>query len=104
MVWIVLLLPVPIMRVVTYDQSPDAVVVGAVIGIICGVAWFALMQWLTRRWSQSIGHHFCYGIFRHDYRPAEFRVKLHEGADMVGAVVFKGAEIIMPTDTDLRGS
>lgn len=101
--WCTLLIPVPIMRVRIYDHSSDQVMAGSMFGFFMGVGWFVFIQFLTRRWKKKIGDTVCFGLFRHDYRPAEFRVKLDSERDIVGSVVLKGAQIVMPSDSDLRG-
>jgi len=103
-VWFFMLVPVPIMRMRVFDHSSDQAALGSLIGFVWGILWFLLMQVLTRRWSKNIGQHFCHGLITHDYKPAEFRVKLNSLRDVVGSVVSRGAEIIMPSDHDLRGS
>lgn len=101
-VWFVLLVPIPIMRVIVYDHSCDQAVLGSLLGFIYGILWFLFMHVVARRFSKNIGQYFCYGLIKHDYKPAEFRVRLNNLRDVVGSVVLKGAEIVMPPEQDLE--
>jgi len=74
--WFCLLMPVPLMRVQLGDHSVEQAVTGAVLGAIYGFGWFQFIKWLSRKYSHKIGTSFFYGIFKHDYRPPEFRIKI----------------------------
>lgn len=73
-VWIMILLPVPISRVVLYDHTAKQVSVGSFEGLILASLWYALMHWLQYKYHDKVGKTFCCGLFKHDYAPPHFHV------------------------------
>jgi len=96
--WAAVFMPLPLMRARLYDHSLDQVIVGSGLGVLYAGLWFWLTHWFTRKFSSHVGENFCRGIFTHDYRPAEFRVKIRDQTILAGAV------IVAATDQDVRGS
>jgi len=65
-IWVVLLLPVPISRVVLNDHSPTQALAGSLIGCFAVSIWFPLILFLRRRFQRNVGDRFLL-IFIHNY-------------------------------------
>lgn len=68
--WLVVLAPVPVMRVALYDHSVSQISAGSLLGAIYAACWFQLAMWLARRYEGCINETFFFGLFRHNYAPS----------------------------------
>lgn len=85
--WGAVLLPVPVMRVTTFDHSVDQVIFGSVLGVAYALAWFGAMSLLAAKFQGYLGLPFCGGLCHHNLARVELRAKdTSQGCD-------RGAEI-----------
>jgi len=75
--WSIALLPVPLMRVRTYDHTAGQALAGSVAGILYAFIWHRAMTYLANRCSCCLGDTFC-KVFTHNYAPAVFRIQIFE--------------------------
>lgn len=85
-VWSLLLLPVPMMRVRSYDHSVEQVVVGSIAGAFYAVVWHSSMVALSSRYIGSLGDTFL-KVLRHNYLPAQFSVKVFDQMGVQGVKI-----------------
>ncbi|CAE7599619.1 unnamed protein product [Symbiodinium sp. CCMP2456] len=65
--WFFLMVPVPFMRVVLCDHTPNQVAVGSTLGLVLAVLWWRAVRVLQRRFRNLEGRQICYGLLWHDY-------------------------------------
>jgi len=65
--WFFLMVPVPFMRVVLCDHTPNQVAVGSTLGLVLAVLWWRAVRVLQRRFRAMEGRQICYGLLWHDY-------------------------------------
>ncbi len=65
-IWMPLLLPVGISRVILMDHSASQVMAGGFIGMFVSMVWFWVVLWFRQRFSKYSGQKFGY-IFVHNY-------------------------------------
>jgi len=77
--WMLLLCPVPLMRVRLFDHSASQVIVGSALGAVYAVLWFVLTQRLVSRHKNRLGETVL-GFMVHNYGPIAFQIKARNHA------------------------
>ncbi|CAK0903881.1 unnamed protein product [Prorocentrum cordatum] len=72
--WILILIPVPFMRVALYDHTFDQVTVGAMIGLSSAVVWWRIARRLQRRYQEHEGCRVFYGLLEHNHKLTQFHL------------------------------
>jgi len=70
--WLILLAPVPMMRVALYDHSVSQVSVGSLLGAFYAVCWFQLAMFLAERHKDSFKQPVFYGFLYNNYAGYSF--------------------------------
>ncbi|CAE8660783.1 unnamed protein product [Polarella glacialis] len=73
--WMLLLCPVPLMRVRLNDHSASQVLIGSLLGGVYAILWFNLVRWLSIRYRSQLGNSSCWGLITHNYSPVAFRIE-----------------------------
>jgi len=73
-VWMILLCPVPLMRVQLNDHSAEQVCLGSLLGVVYAMIWFQIMRCAVYRYRDLFGKKICGGLLLHNYGPVAFRV------------------------------
>jgi len=84
--WSFLLLPVPIMRVRSYDHTVEQVLLGGILGAVYATAWHRAIIFFTYHCSGLLGTSFCC-VLQHNYSPADFQIRIFEHKGVQGAKV-----------------
>jgi len=84
--WSFLLLPVPLMRVRSYDHSVEQVLLGCIIGVVYAIVWHRVIVFLTYRCASCLGARFCCAL-QHNYLPADFQIRIFDNKGVQGAKI-----------------
>ena len=79
-IWVVLLLPVPISRVLLFDHSPSQVLAGSLVGMFAASIWFPFILFLRKRFQQHVGDRILL-VLVHNYDVPEGWKDLGDGTD-----------------------
>ncbi|CAK8991998.1 unnamed protein product [Durusdinium trenchii] len=79
--WMILLGPVPMMRVVLRDHTAVQVCVGGLLGAVYALLWFRFTICMINRYKNKVGQKFCFGMLQHNYAPVAMRVFARPSGD-----------------------
>jgi len=66
-VWFLIMIPVPFMRVALYDHTTGQVAAGALVGPIIAIIWWRFVRYLQQRFRHWENQRFCFGLLTHNY-------------------------------------
>jgi membrane-associated phospholipid phosphatase len=72
--WVILLSPVPFMRVVLYDHTFEQVSIGSIIGIMTSVAWWRVVRRFQRRYHEQEGQRVFFDLLEHNHKLTQFHI------------------------------
>lgn len=67
LMWFLIMIPVPFMRVALYDHTTSQVATGSLVGPIIAVIWWRIVRCLQHRFRHKENHRFFFGLLTHNY-------------------------------------